>query len=1070
MATATLESAFILGEVSPSLFGRFDLARLHVAASTMRNMWPSFRGGAYSRAGTAFVGFSKQTGRVFPPRLITFQFSISQGLALEFGNFYMRVIINGAFVTEAPVNITSISNANPGVLVMSSDAFVTGDWVFLASVGGMTQVNGQTYVLTRTSAAHYTLHDVYGNNIDTTAFGAFTAGGTAARIYTLATIYGEADVAWLKVTESADVMSICCVNQQTGTEYPPQDLSRITDSNWSFSPVVPAPSVLPPNAAPTVTPSTAGTVTYAYQITSVSPTDGTESVASATGIVATAVNIMSTAGTINVVWPAVAGVSEYNIYKAEPAVSFGIPAGALFGFCGSAYGTNFNDTNIIPDFSQVPPQHINPFARGQIIRANVTGSSGTVTSVTFTITTGTGSGALLQGVVIGNALVAILVEDAGENYLPGDTVTVNVTGGGAATATLTIGALTGTYPGTVAYFQERRAYAFTLNNPDTYFMSQPGAFTNFDVRTPPIDSDAITGSPWATQVNGIQFMIQTSGGLLVFTGLQCWLLVGAGSFATNVQAISPSSQLVNPQPAVGCSPTLQPIKINYDVIFADAFSTYYYDLPYQLYALSEPISITINSTHLFTGYFVQDHTWCERPNRLLWSVRDDGCMVSLTYLKSEQVASYARHDTNGLFFKVCSVAEGQTDALYLVVQRVIGATNMPFIIERMDNRIWTDVEHTWCVDCGFSLPQPTPNATLTISPVGGQGVLDGATGIVPGGNYSAGTLGVVIDAPLTPDGPPGPGSGAVPTLTFVGGGLATVNFGVGQQGNGYVNPKLVITDPAGSAGGSGASAILTLDNSAAFHTTAPAFTSIGQVIRAFGGVAVITTVTDSQNAIANVLTPFTAALQPNSNPPSVQALGRGEWSLTTPVSSVYIPQLAGATVTGLLDGNVLAPTAVPANGVLVLPKAASQVTIGFGFQAQLQSVYLDVPGQGGTVQAQRKKIAAANVLLEASRGVKMGSNQVDGSTLSPLLLAPVWSGLSDVPDMGIKAYNSNTIPLGTGYQRVPVQGGFQKPGQVCLQQDNPLPMNVLALVPETLEGDTPSQGWPQRQPQQQKGA
>ena len=116
MATAVLEPAFVLGEISPSLFGRLDLARLHVAASTMRNMFPGFRGGAYSRAGTAFVGFSKQTGRTVPPRLIPFQFNINQGLTLEFGNFYMRVISNGAFVTEAPINITGITQGKPAVV------------------------------------------------------------------------------------------------------------------------------------------------------------------------------------------------------------------------------------------------------------------------------------------------------------------------------------------------------------------------------------------------------------------------------------------------------------------------------------------------------------------------------------------------------------------------------------------------------------------------------------------------------------------------------------------------------------------------------------------------------------------------------------------------------------------------------------------------------------------------------------------------------------------------------------------------------------------------------------------
>jgi hypothetical protein len=40
-----------------------------------------------------------------------------------------------------------------------------------------------------------------------------------------------------------------------------------------------------------------------------------------------------------------------------------------------------------------------------------------------------------------------------------------------------------------------------------------------------------------------------------------------------------------------------------------------------------------------------------------------------------------------------------------------------FTIERMDNRIWPTVENCWCVDCGFTLEQPTPAADLTVSAV-----------------------------------------------------------------------------------------------------------------------------------------------------------------------------------------------------------------------------------------------------------------------------------------------------------------------------------------------------------------
>jgi hypothetical protein len=1327
VSTPLIETAFVSGELSPGLFGSVDLAHWHTAAATLRNCFVSYRRGAFSRAGTGFVGFSKQTGTNFKPRLVPFQFSIKQGLVLEFGDQYMRVISNGGYVTDIQGTVLSVTNANPivvsasfnaigavsavpidagvtnsyapgdlvtlaggtfttaaqlrvlttqllrllstgggsgyvpgdtinpaggtqttqsvvsvtttqvsgvaihangtvsvlgsylmqgttgtgtrftvlmnvgpgfaisiagvpnfgsytvnptllsaepmvlisgpgawtglqlainmapgvvtvtnpgvftanppghtmtqgstsgsginatffgartgplGISVANAGIYSTfpanpvaqssttgigigvtftvttgavpgglppqnGDWLFFAGVGGTTQLNGQTFIATNVVGGSFSLTDVYGNAIDSTLWGVFTSGGMVSRIFTLTTPYAAADLDWLKWTQSADVLSLTCVNQETLVEYPPQDLSRLADNSWIFTPVVPAPSALPPPSTVAVA-SAAGSVDYQYEVTAVSPTDGTESVASPVAAVNAAVDIAATAGTITVAWGAspTPGVNLYNVYKAAPGFGTVPPVGALFGFAGQAYGNSFLDSNIIPDFTQVPPTNRNPFARGSITGVNITSSVGTVTSVIVTINTGTGSGAQLLPIIISAALVAIIVVNGGKNYSPNDSITIAVTGGGTATGTLIVGPQSGTYPGCVAYFQQRRAYGFTLNLPDTYFMSQPGAFTNFDFRIPTIDSDAITGSPWATQVNGIQFMLNLPQGLLVLTGLSVWLLVGAGSYATNVQPISPANQDANPQPELGSSATVPPVKIDYDVLYVSARSTIYFDLPYQLYTLSTPLDITQLSSHLFTGYSIREHAWCREPNKLLWAVRNDGVMLSLTWLKPEQVCGWARHDTNGQFVSVCSVIEpseaietnpGPTstlDALYVATLRTFG-TNTAYVVERMDDRIWNSVEDCWCVDCGFTLPLPEPNATLSASSATGLGAVTGVTGLVGGAGYSVGTTATVVDAPLSQFGPLGPGTGAVPTLTIVAGVITAIVFSGGNQGSGYLNPQLVITDPAGSAGGSGASATCVLSNTMTFTASASVFSAgdVGSVIRMGGGIASITAFTDGQHVTGNILSPIVAVVPDDGG--AVIPQPAGSWSKAAPVSSVYIPQLAGATVTGLADGNVIPKAVVPANGVFNLPKAASRVTIGLGFQAQLQSLYIDAGSP--TVQGQRKKVSEATARIEASAGLKMGSNQPDGSTLSPRQIAPLWTNLDAVPNLAAKPYNAPAQPLMTGDVRVPIQGGFQKPGQVALQQDNPLPMQVLAIIPELMGGDIAEQ---KAQPKQAKG-
>lgn len=1290
------KSSFVSGEVSPSLFGHVDLVKFAAGASTERNMFVSYKGGGYSRAGTAFTGFSKQTGRAYPPRLIPFQFNLEQGLVLEFGHQYYRVISNGAYVTENVIPISTISIANPVVItanatggssatpnnglvassynpgelvtlaggvyvtpavisvtttelialsllspgtgifapadtvhlsggIFGSSAIITvsttqvvgatvdaagsggtagaqvvtgtsgtgtmfqanvtigvgggissvdsisvagsytvnpsapgaepvtgasligaklalvlgihtfaitsqgsftanptlgfmgqastsgsglgatfqyalmaplavtfsspgiyttfpsnpvaqasstgsgvgvtftaspiaiapyvaGDWVYISAVGGMTNLNGNTYVIGSGATTNtFPLQDVYGNNIDSTHWAAYTGGGTMGRIYTHSMPYDESDLPYLKFTQSADVMSLTCWNQKTFTEYQPIDIGRIADNNWTFAYTNFATTVTPPIAISGTT-SASGTVDYQYVITSVNPTDGTESIASPIIEIYSAVDISATAGSNTLGWSPVSGINQYNIYKAEPGYSVVPPVGSLFGFAGSAYGTQFVDSNIVADFQQVPPTHQNPFARGQIIGATVVNGGDSYTTVTFTITTSTGSGAALIGVIVGGALVAIIVQDNGQNYADADTVAVSGDGSGA-TAILNIGALTGTYPGVVAYFQERRVYASTINNPDTYFMSQPGSYMNFDTRTPTIASDAITGTPWGVQVNGIQWMIQTAGGLLTMTGLSAWMLVGAGSFATNVQPISPSSQDAIRQAFTGVSPIIPPIDVNYDVIYVNSKGSLYYSLPYQLYALSEPLDLTEFSSQLFTGFTTVSHAWCEQPFKLLWSVRDDGSMLSLTFLKAQQVVGWARHDTHGQFVSNCSVSEPPVDALYVAVKRYIGA-NQPYVIERMDNRIWSDIEDSWCVDCALSLPQPEPQATLTVSSATGLGAISGVTSLVGGAGYSAGTTATVVD-----NNGQGQGTGAVAALTITAGVIAAISF-AGNEGTKYSYPRLVINDPAGT--GSGASAVLTLDNSATFTASASVFSvgNVGDVIRMGGGIATITAYVDSEHVVADITTPI-VAICPNSGG-YVTPQPPGSWTMTVPVSSVSgLVHLAGATVTGLADGNVIPPTVVPANGVVTLAVPATSIVIGMGFTAQLQSVYLE--GGEPTMQGRRKKIAAVTARLEASRDIMAGSNQPDGSTQSPVQIAPAWSNLTALPNKGVAPYNSNTVPLYTGDVRVPLSGGFATPGQVAFQQSLPVPMNILSIAVEALVGDDPEAQAPQRQ-------
>ena len=1294
MAVPFIQPSFAAGELAPAFFARTDLAKFHVGLSTCRNAFINYKGGAYSRAGTSFCGFSKQTGRSVPPRLITFQFSISQGLALEFGNFYMRVVSNGGFVLEATTAISGITQANPAVVTDPAHGYSNGDWVYLSGIVGMKQFNGITAIVAAVTTDTYELTDVYGNVISSASFSPYISGGTAARIYTLVTPYAEADLTYLKFTQSADEMSLTCVNQMTGTEYPPYDLARDADDSWTLTQFSAAPIIAPPaSVSGNATVTAAGTAgdeatAYAYVITSVDRTTSQESIASPILNITNSTDIATHSGSEVVNWAGVTTAGYYNVYKAQPAYTpypgntgnaSPVPLGAQFGFAGQTAGTQFIDTNIIADYTQVPPVHFNPFARGTILYADITNPGSGLTTVTYASSSlGGGTGATGYPVVVGGQLTAFVFTDGGQGFSPGDTIAFNgagfaggaidftvsgnpsngdtitlngvvwtfvtsitggnqtaiqgtlaatltalaanlsasgnanlvvanytnsttalnisyntagtvgdaytlaasaaqpsgipasgtlsfasnptnaqtiilngvtwtfvssgatgdqtnikanrqltmaqlvadlnasatagiavasygavapllfitygnasaagdsytlnggtsgatpsgatltgayegLTGGSGTTgtnpaATLIIGPETGTYPGLVAYFQQRRVYAATLNNPDTYYMSQPGNFLNFDFRIPEIDTDAITGTPWSVEVNGLQWMIMMPGGLVVLTGQAAWQLGGVGSSSLNPQPITPANQQAQPQAYNGCSATNPPIKIDYDIIYNQAKGSIFRDLSYNFFVnIYTGTDITFLSSQLFTGYTMLPAAWCEEPYKIIWVPRSDGALLSCTFLKQQDVLGWARHDTQGFFVSACSVVEPPVDALYVATQRFFGGPAGCYMIERMDNRIWQAAEDAWCVDCALTLPMDAPAATLQFASSTGLGSLLGVLYLVGGSGYSAGTTAQIVDPT---------GEGAVLDLTIVNGVVTAANFSSG--GTGYSSPQINFIDPAGT--GSGASGNAILNNATFVAATSGVFSPgmVGWIIRGGGGIATVTTYIDSEHLGVNITTPITAVV-PNTGgqPPPFPS---GDWTISEPVTVIGgLGYLGESVVTGTADGIAIPPQNVSTTGTITLPFPATAVTVGLGYTVQIQSLPLDA-GQP-TIQGRRKKIGDVTARLSASRGgFLMGTNQPDGSAQSPPRIEVPWTNLAVAPDLGVAPYGTDAIPLYTGDLRLPVGGGFAKPGQVALQQSLPYPLNLDALIIEVLPGDLPEAERSQRQerPQQQR--
>jgi hypothetical protein len=1098
VAVPSIQTALSAGEISPELYGQVTLAKFAAAGTTIRNMFVGYRGGAVSRGGLAFTGVCLQTLMLAagtstgPPRPINFQFSITQGFNLELGDHYMRFVFQGGYVLEAPVAVASVSQANPGVFGVTGTPFADGDWVFATGFGGMTQLNGRTFIVQGVGSGSFTLTDLMGNVVNTSAFPAYTGGGAFERYYTITTPWAAVDLPYLKFYQTADVMSFACSNPISGNEYPPYDLTRVAATDWTLVQVDLSAAIAPPASASAAAnaqaPSSGVNASFAYQVTAVD-SKGNESVASITATCHGA-DLEVEAGTNTITWSQVSTAQFYNVYRAPASVDSGstqipVPAGSIFGFVGSAFGTQFADNQSVTDLTQTPPTHNDPFARGQILAVNISNTGSSVSTVTFTITTAGGTGFSGSPVVIAASLRAFLIQDNGENYQPGDTIAFNgagfaggaikfgttnptagdtitlngvvwtfVTGtatgnqtsiqaalsatlsllvsqlsastnpaldvanysadssgdliityktsgtagnaytlaasaatptgatltGGASSgvgnppsATLTVGPETGTYPGVVAYFQQRRFYANSFNDPDTFWASQTALYSNFDVAIPTQATDAITASPWTEQVNGIQWLVPMPGGLIAMTGSRAWQIVGEGSYALNVQPITPSSTQAQPQAFNGCSATIQPVVVDYDVIYVEAVgATTVRDLSYNFFtSIYTGNDLTLLSSHLFLYQQLTYTTWCRKPYKVLWCSRDDGTFLSMTYLKEQEVYGWARHDTLGLVQGLTSVTEPPVNALYVVVQRFPPyAPQGIYTMERMDNRIWQSVEDTYAVDSGVSNPMTSPAVSVYASAASGAGVVFAAQGNA----FSAGMVGQILR---------------------MGGGIAEITaFNSAKQ----VTGAWVLPAAAGAIG-----------------------------------------------------VPFSAA---------------GDWTIAAQVTTLLAPHLAGMTVVGLGDGVPFEGVVVAADGTITLPFPASNVKAGLPFLPQFQTPYAN--GQQ-VAQGARKVVPAVTFRLAASGRFQYGTNQPDGAAQNPPQLGPTWTNLATCdptqPTGGQAAATTYTSPGGqpvtqvwTGDLRVVGNGAsWISKGQVAAQQPLPLPLEITAIMPESLEGDAPEE-------------
>lgn len=152
-----------------------------------------------------------------------------------------------------------------------------------------------------------------------------------------------------------------------------------------------------------------------------------------------------------------------------------------------------------------------------------------------------------------------------------------------------------------------------------------------------------------------------------------------------------------------------------------------------------------------------------------------------------------------------------------------------------------------------------------------------------------------------------------------------------------------------------------------------------------------------------------------------------------------LDHLEGETVIGVADGNVLdaGEELVVTSGQVTIPNAASKVTLGLAYTPAIELLDIDTPDLQQTLKG--KEISVSNVLIEIenSRGGWVGSKNDDGTTNDMVEIKPRFDS-DDYDALALKSFK----------QEVVIEPNWGKGGGIRIEQRAPMPLNILAVIPD----------------------
>ena len=231
---------------------------------------------------------------------------------------------------------------------------------------------------------------------------------------------------------------------------------------------------------------------------------------------------------------------------------------------------------------------------------------------------------------------------------------------------------TGDYPSAVTFYQQRLYFGGSNSEPQKIWGSKVGDYENFTIGG--LDDDAVEFLIASDNYDPIIHLTSASIAVLPLTYSTEYSLTGGST------AITPHNVLITSQTYYGSSDVI-PLRIGSDTLFVQRdgkkLRSIYYDINQ---SQNKADDMTLFAEHI-TGTGITDLSYAQEPDSILWAVREDGVLLSITYLRGQSVTAWARHNFSGNVKSVGVVPEELSDTVYICNERTVNGVT-EFYIEQ----------------------------------------------------------------------------------------------------------------------------------------------------------------------------------------------------------------------------------------------------------------------------------------------------------------------------------------------------------------------------------------------------